>query len=131
VKRQAVLSNMANKQAPIPSDLAEMKQKLAEWRSARPARAPLPETLWESILKLARKHGLYRTAKALPIDYGTLKRRISSESSTSKPESRPSFVELITAPPMGAGCTVEILRIESSSTVDWVQLLGAWRRRGA
>ena len=123
---------MAKDQAPIPTDLAEMKQRLAEWRSAQPPRTPLPDSLWQPIIELARKHGLYRTAKSLPIDYGTLQRRCSR-----RPGLRrrtvvpPSFVELVAPAELGAGCVIELVRIEAKGTVDCTQLLEAWRRRGA
>lgn len=108
-----------------------MKQKLAEWRSTQPIRSPLPDSLWEAIVKLARKHGLYRTAKTLPIDYGTLKRRFSGAPDKRKPVPAPSFVELIPAPSSASGCVVEMFRIETKGAVEWVHLLDAWRRCGA
>lgn len=121
---------MAKEQAAIPTDLLEMKQTLAEWRSGQPARTPLPDSLWEPILKLARKYGLHRTAKSLPIDYGTLKRRSNSQAPRSTPAVPASFVELI-APPASAASVIEMVRIETKGAVDWTQLLEAWRRRGA
>lgn len=123
---------MAKDQAPIPTDLAEMKLKLAEWRSAQPPRAPLPDSLWQSIIELARKHGLYRTAKSLPIDYGTLQRHCNRRPGRRrKIVSSPSFVELVAAPALGTGCVIELVRIEAKGAVDWTHLLEAWRRRGA
>ena len=124
---------MTKDQAPIPADLTEMKQKLAEWRSAQPSRAPLPDSLWQSIVELARKHGLYRTAKSLPIDYGTLKRRYDGERPCRRGRTiaPASFVELVAPPSPGTGCVIELVRIEAGSRVDWTQLLEAWRRRGA
>jgi hypothetical protein len=122
---------MAKDQAPIPTDLTEMKQKLAEWRSAQPPRTPLPDSLWQPIIELARKHGLYRTAKSLPIDYGTLQRRCMGRPVRRRTAAPASFVELIAPPAPTTGCTIEMVRIESSGAVDWSQLLEAWRRRGA
>lgn len=123
---------MAKDQAPIPTDLAEMKQRLAEWRSAQPLRTPLPDSLWQPIIELARKHGLYRTARSLPIDYGTLQRRCNR-----RPGLRrrtivpPSFVELVSPPQPGTGCVIELVRIEAKGAVNWTHLFEAWRRRGA
>lgn len=123
---------MAKDEAPIPTDLAEMKLKLAEWRSTQPLRAPLPDSLWQSIIELARKHGLYRTAKSLPIDYGTLQRRCSRRPGLRRRTvGPPSFVELAAPPPPPAGCVIELVRIEAKGAVDWTQLLEAWRRRSA
>ena len=122
---------MAKDQAPIPTDLTEMKQRLAEWRSAQPARTPLPDSLWQPIIELARKHGLYRTAKSLPIDYGTLQRRCMGRPVRHRTVAPASFVELISPPAPTGGCAIELVRIESNGAVDWSQLLEAWRRRGA
>lgn len=123
---------MAQKHTPISPDLLEMKRQLADWRSTEPTRSPLPDSLWDAIVKLARAHGLYQTAKTLPIDYGTLKRRLNRPpENRSEPVPPPSFLELIPSPPTGSACIVEMLRIESKGPVDWPQLLTAWRRSGA
>ena len=50
---------------------------MAEWRSSHPRRSPLPEEFWAAAVQLARKHGLYRTARALPIDYANLRKRLN------------------------------------------------------
>jgi hypothetical protein len=39
-------------------------------------RSPLPEEMWTAAVELARRHGLYRTARALPIDYANLRKRL-------------------------------------------------------
>jgi hypothetical protein len=122
---------MAKDHAAISNDLLEMKQKLAEWRSAQPVRTPLPDALWQPIVKLARKHGLYRTAKSLPIDYGTLKRRCSEKAVRGRSIVPASFVELIAPPSSATGCVIEMVRIETKGAVDWAPLLEGWRRRGA
>ena len=122
---------MPKDQAPTPTDLAEMKQKLAEWRGTQPARAPLPDSLWQPIIKLARKHGLYRTARSLPIDYGTLKRRCTGQVVRGKSVLPTSFVELIPASASPTGCLIEMVRIETKGAVDWAQVLEGWRRHGA
>src|SRR5581483_3243178 len=121
---------MDQNQSPIPEDLKEMKHRLAEWRG-QTVRKPLPDPLWQPIVKLARKYGLYRTAKSLPIDYGTLKRRCDGHPVKRKSSAPASFVELIAPPTNSTGCVVEMLRIETKGVVDWGQLLESWRRRGA
>ncbi|HWH48490.1 MAG TPA: hypothetical protein VN664_11855 [Burkholderiales bacterium] len=122
---------MAKDQVSIPTDLTEMKEKLAEWRSTQPPRTPLPDSLWQAIIKLARKHGLYRTAKSLPIDYGTLQRRCSGHPVRRRAAAPASFVELIAPVAPTTSYAIELVRIESTGAVDWSQLLEAWRRRGA
>ena len=50
---------MTEDRAPILADLAEMKQKLAEFRRTEPTRSPLPDTLWQPIVQLNRIQGPY------------------------------------------------------------------------
>ncbi len=46
-------------------------------RNADAFRAGLPEEVWRAAVELARPHGVYRTARALPIDYGGLHKRLN------------------------------------------------------
>lgn len=117
---------MPGKQISIPDDFLELKQRLAAWRSSHPRRSPLPEEFWTAAVELARKHGLYRTARALPIDYANLRKRLSG---AARPEaSKPAqFLELFSPQAPSSGC-IEILRVPLSSTVNWNQILRAWRQ---
>ena len=117
---------MPRKKTPINDDFLELKGRLAEWRSSHPRRSPLPEEFWTAAVELARKHGLYRTARALPIDYANLRRRLN-RAAPSETVTRPQFLELFHTPAQSRGC-VEILRVPLSSAVDWSQLLRAWRQ---
>ncbi len=99
---------------------------MAEWRSSHPRRSPLPEEFWTAAIELARRHGVYRTARALPIDYATLRKRLTG-AAQSETVTRPQFLELFPTSAHTRGC-VEILRVRLSSTVDWSQLLRAWRQ---
>jgi hypothetical protein len=117
---------MSSKKTPIDDDFLELRGRLADWRSSHPRRSPLREEFWTAAVELARKHGLYRTSRALPIDYANLRKRLSG---AARPESvaRPQFLELISTPAQTGGW-VEILRVPLSSAVDWSQLLRAWRQ---
>ena len=117
---------MPRKKTPIVDDFLELRGRLAEWRSSHPRRSPLPEEFWTAAVELARRHGVYRTARALPIDYVNLRKRLNERV---RPEtvSRPQFLELFPTPAHTHGC-VEILRVPLSSAVDWSQLLRTWRQ---
>jgi len=69
---------MPPKQAPIAGDFLTLQRRLAEWRSSHPRRSPLPEQSWTEAAGLARKRGLYRTARTLPIAYANLRKRLRS-----------------------------------------------------
>ena len=117
---------MPRKQAPIAEEFLDLQRRLVEWRSSHPRRSPLPEPFWTEAVGLARKHGLYRTARALPVDYVNLRKRLRGAASQ-ETLTRPQFVELSLAPD-GPGYCVEILRVRGDGALDWNQLLRAWRQ---
>jgi hypothetical protein len=121
----------------IPEPIAQLQRRFDEFRSSRPHRAKLPETLWESAVELARQHGLYSVAHPLRLDYVQLKKRLGGVSDVRKKAAKPTFVELVAAHPATMSeCVVEFessigskMRIQwkGSSTPDWASLLRAWR----
>jgi len=80
--------------------------------------------MWTVAVELARRHGLYRTARALPIDYVNLRKRLNTTVAA-----RPEFVEVLVAPAQSGAC-VEVLRVPLTGAVDWNQLFRAWRQGG-
>jgi hypothetical protein len=119
-------------------ELERVRQRIARWRKTRPYRgAAMPATLWGAAVALARQHGLYRAARTLGIDYGSLKKRLSTTATGRVPS--PAFVELPGARPIGLGpCVIDLeaargrrLRIEMSGVTmaDLVTLAQlAWAR---
>jgi hypothetical protein len=55
-------------------DLARMRQRLDEWRRGHAPRVAFPEKLWSAAGRLAKRHGIYVTARALGLEYNKLKR---------------------------------------------------------
>ncbi len=123
--------------SPIPEPIVQLQRRFDEFRSSRPHRTKLPETLWESAVELARQHGLYSVAHPLRLDYVQLKKRLGGVSDLRKKAAKPTFVELIAAHPATMSeCVIEFessigskMRIQwkGSSTPDWASLLRAWR----
>ena len=91
----------------IPAEMEELRQQFESWRNTHAHRWRIPETLWTSAVKLARQHGLARTAKALHLDYTKLKALVSGNSSAKRKEVSPAFVELLTADQLPE-CVVEL-----------------------
>ena len=85
--------------------------------------------MWTVAVELARRHGLYRTARALPIDYVNLRKRLNG-AVPSIVATRPEFVEVLVAPPAQSSACVEVLRVPLTGAVDWNQLFRAWRQSG-
>src|SRR5881396_2730839 len=91
----------------IPAEMEEIRQQFETWRNTHVHRSRIPETLWTSAVKLARQHGLHRTAKALHLDYTKLKALVGGKSAAKRKQVSPAFVELLTADQL-PGCVVEL-----------------------
>lgn len=97
----------------------------------------MPAALWRAAVALARRHGLYTTARTLRLDYGSLKKRLNTAGGGG---SLPTFVELPAVAPLGLGpCVIEVeasaggrMRIEVTgvSVADLLTLTqAAWGRQ--
>lgn len=119
---------MARKRVPIGEEFLELRHRLAEWRKDHSRRTPLPDDIWKVAVELARRHGVYRTARWLPIDYVNLRRRLKVAVPPTGVAS-PEFVEVLMPPAQPAAC-IEVLRIPVTGAVDFHQLFRAWRNGG-
>ena len=61
---------------PIPEPIVQLQRQLDQFRSTRPRRTKLPESLWQAAVELARQHGVYSVAHPLRLDYMGLKKRL-------------------------------------------------------
>lgn len=86
----------------------QVRRRLEDWRSSHARRARLPEPLWAEAVALARTQGLFQTARALRLDYASLKKRVQ-RSAAARPGAPPAFVEWIAqAAPNLSECVVEL-----------------------
>jgi hypothetical protein len=53
----------------LPADLAQGRSRLEAWRARRQGGGRIPQRLWALAVRLAKTHGLSRTAIALRLDY--------------------------------------------------------------
>ena len=92
-----------------PRTVEEVAARLEEWRQSRQERAAIPEELWSAAIEVARRDGVARTATALRLDYGKLKRLMLAADGVEKKATTPSFMELI-APEAAAvaQCAIEL-----------------------
>jgi hypothetical protein len=63
----------------LPVRLDSLRRRFEEWRKTRKAPARIPESLWAAAVKMAGTYGLFRTARALPVDYYALKKRVEQQ----------------------------------------------------
>jgi hypothetical protein len=96
----------------LPARLEGVRKRFEKWRRTRKVRSPIPETLWASAVKMAGMYGLHRTAKALRVNYYTLKKRVQREAAittdASEGDEAATFIEL--TPSVASGsceCTLE------------------------
>lgn len=96
--------------SPRPLSLEGVRRRLERWRRTRThLRAPIPKNIWAGAVALARQHGLYQTARALPINYGTLKQHLEAADGASGVRARSGFVELLPInPPAGDDSVIEV-----------------------
>jgi len=119
---------MPRKNTASGEEFLELRQRLAEWRKDHSRRTALPDDIWTAAVELAQRHGVYRTARSLPIDYVNLRKRLNGAAPPTA-VAPPEFVELMMAPAQSAAC-IEVLRIPVIGAVDFQQVFRAWRNSG-
>jgi hypothetical protein len=102
----------------LPADLERARSRFQAWRERRKRGTCIPQSLWTLAVSLAGTHGVNHTARALGLDYYSLKKRADASATEPARSSGPMFVELA-APAMvvkqcqfeldnGAGATMRV-----------------------
>ena len=104
-----------SKYEPLPPDLARGRSRFQSWRVTRKAGSRIPPALWELAVRLAKSHGVSRTATVLGLDYYGLQKRAKA-AGTPAPPSGPAFVEPTPTVLVGKQCRFE-LDIGSGATM--------------
>ena len=77
----------------FPAACSGVQRKIEHWRQRHRRGARIPEELWREAAMLASAHGINRTARALRLDYYSLKERAAA--TTRSGMRTPEFVELL------------------------------------
>ena len=126
----------------MPAALAQARRKLELWRREHRRGAPIGEELWRRAAELACVYGVNPVARALRLDYYSLKKHAARVERAGK--TIPGFVELLpgditasaAARPM---CTIELedaggvklrIRLEGVTSPDVAGLVRTFRERG-
>jgi hypothetical protein len=122
----------------VAEGLEQLRLRLDEFRSTHALRSRLPESLWAAATELAKRHGMYQTARALRLDYAGLKKRLETHGrgKRKRTTASPSFMEFIApgAKPV-TDCTVEVelaqgsklrLSLQAIATSELVNLIRAF-----
>ena len=95
-----------SQQGQLPPDLLRGQRRFQAWREQRKPGDPLPDSLWAIAIRLAKAHGVSRTAAALRLDYYRLKNRATTGAASEPPPSSPAFVELTPPLPVAKQCRI-------------------------
>ena len=101
-------------QRDVPGALARGQRTMERWRGRQHRRARIPDELWREAAELAGVHGVHRTAKALRLNYYSLKRRVGAGAGPA--ESAAQFVELLPGG-LGAGGRERTIELEDAGGV--------------
>ena len=64
-----------SKLSDLPASVDALGARVDRWRQSPSKGLRMPEALWKAAARLARAHGLSPVAKALGLDYYSLKKR--------------------------------------------------------
>jgi len=100
-------------------DLAQVKERFAQWRLGRKPGERISNVLWGAAVGLVEQHGLQRTAQALGVDGDQLKRHVARCAGPARlSKATPQFVELFTQPAPSAAsaspCIVEMQNVRGA-----------------
>jgi hypothetical protein len=125
----------------LQNELESVRRRLDRWRKTRTHRSAIPEALWASASALVGEYGLARTARALRLDYYSLKERAQASDRiiSSEAQTQPAFMELL--PQVSSAsceCTIELedrngarmrIHLKGAAAPDLPRLSeGFWRR---
>lgn len=133
---------MGSRHRPSSTQPRSVRARIERWRATRTKRSPMPEPLWDAAVELAQAEGIYPIARALAVNYQTLKCRVAMASNGNS-RAPAGFVELTPMPANGSvsrgelvlelssgdGATLTI-RLPSERELDVERLAEAFLRRG-
>ena len=104
-----MISAQPSQSPPIHPTIEQVRQRLEGWRKSHRPRCRLPAWVWSAAVRLAANHGLHKTARALHLDYGDLKKHLEATVGGAAVRPVASFVELVPAAPAALPeCVVEL-----------------------
>jgi len=101
-------------------DIDEVRTRFENWRQTRVGKARIPDELWSAAAEVARRDGINRTAAALDLDGGKLKRRMVAAGTVSGKAMPPAFVEMMVPHAVGLPeCTIELEGRNGKLRIHW------------
>jgi hypothetical protein len=90
-----------------PSDLERGRSRFQAWRGQRKPGGRVPQPLWGMAIRLAKAHGVSRTAAVLRLDHYRVKQRTEA-AAREEPPRGPASVESAPPVPVGKQCRFEL-----------------------
>jgi len=123
-------------QSDLPAAFGRTRRKIEQWRQRRRPRARIPDELWHQAAQLACAYGINRTARALRLDYYSLKKRMAAAARSG--ERAAEFVEILPGgmPTAQPECMIEVedaggvkmrIRLQGGDFPDVAALIGVFR----
>src|SRR5947209_5046315 len=92
----------------LPPDLVRGRSRFQAWRAQRKPGGRIPQPLWTMAIRLAKVHGVSRTAAVLRLDYYRLKEHAEAATATRPQPSGPAFVALTPPVLVAKQCRLEL-----------------------
>ena len=99
-------------------DFARMRQRLNDWRGSHNRGVAFPPARWAAAGRVARRHGVFRTARALGLEYNKLKGmrgvivRVPGKAMLPSKPTPMKFIELTGALPVSpSGCRLSLQNV--------------------
>jgi hypothetical protein len=109
---------MSKSEGEHPPELMRMRQRLDEFRRGTRPGVAFPGWVWAAAARLAQRHGVHRTGRALGLEYNKLKRAsggavtavraAGSRRRTAGRTTAVKFVELTGALPLAGACRLQL-----------------------
>jgi hypothetical protein len=120
----------------FPTAIGRSQRKFEQWRQRHRPRAQIPPELWRQAAELACEYGINRTARALRLDYYSLKKRVATAARSS--QRVPEFVEILSGgmPGPRPECLIEVedasggkmrIHLQGGDLPDVAALIGVFR----
>jgi len=114
------MTRRASDTARQPRDLLRLRERLGEWRGSHARGVAFPEALWSAAGRVAQRHGVYVTARALGLEYNKLKGmsggvspRVTRKATVRSAPKRMKFIDLTGALPVSpSGCRLSLRNVD-------------------
>jgi hypothetical protein len=105
------------------SGIDEVRARFEQWRQNRQGKARIPDELWSAAVEVARRNGCNRTAAALHLDGGKLRKQMLTAGAVAKKPVPPAFLELI--PPQASGVAEYTIELQGRGGTLRIHCKGA------